>query len=65
MDEKLWQELKIDFHLEALGFPDNKIYGNVKIIPESSRKLIENFIVNYFKLSYCLSILFLTIVSRQ
>jgi hypothetical protein len=65
MNEKLWQELEIDFHLEAFKFPDNKIYGNVKIIPESSRKLIKKLIVSYFKLSYCLSILFFTIVSRQ
>ncbi|CAF3845606.1 unnamed protein product [Rotaria sp. Silwood1] len=43
--EKLWQDLQIDFHLEALKFPDNKIYGTIHIIPESSRKLIKKFVL--------------------
>ncbi|UJR22718.1 hypothetical protein I4U23_025752 [Adineta vaga] len=43
--EKLWKELRIDFRLESFGFPDNKIYGIVKVIPESSRKLIETFVL--------------------
>ncbi|CAF1211243.1 unnamed protein product, partial [Adineta steineri] len=43
--EKLWHDLEIDFRLEAFKFPDNKIYGMIKIIPESSRKLIKKFIL--------------------
>ncbi|CAF0890208.1 unnamed protein product [Adineta ricciae] len=43
--EKLWQELQLDFHLQSYRFPDNKIYGTVTITPESSRKLIEKFIL--------------------
>jgi hypothetical protein len=46
--EKLWQNLKIDFHLEAFKFPDNKIYGIIDITPESSRKLIQKLVVSYF-----------------
>ncbi|CAF1640507.1 unnamed protein product [Rotaria magnacalcarata] len=42
---KLWRDLQIDFHLEALKFPDNKIYGTINIIPESSRKLIQKFVL--------------------
>jgi hypothetical protein len=41
--------MKIDFHLDAFKFPDNKIYGIINIIPESSRKLIKNFVVRYLK----------------
>ncbi|CAF4031490.1 unnamed protein product [Rotaria sp. Silwood2] len=43
--KNLWQDLQIDFRLEALKFPDNKIYGTINIIPESSRKLIKKFVV--------------------
>ncbi|CAF1449968.1 unnamed protein product [Adineta steineri] len=43
INEKLWNDLVIDFRLAALRFPDNKIYGIVKVIPESSRRLIEKF----------------------
>ncbi|CAF1110364.1 unnamed protein product [Adineta steineri] len=43
--EKLWHDLEIDFRLEAFKFPDNKIYGMIKIIPESSRRLIQKFIL--------------------
>ncbi|CAF0834194.1 unnamed protein product [Adineta ricciae] len=43
--ETLWQELQIDFRLQSYGFPDNKIYGTITVIPESSRKLIEKFIL--------------------
>ncbi|CAF1316585.1 unnamed protein product [Adineta steineri] len=45
INEKLWNDLVIDFHLEAFKFPDNKIYGIVKVIPESSRRLIKKFIL--------------------
>ncbi|CAF1292134.1 unnamed protein product [Adineta steineri] len=43
--EKLWNDLEIDFRLEAFKFLDNKIYGIVKVIPESSRRLIKKFIL--------------------
>ncbi|CAF1419921.1 unnamed protein product [Adineta steineri] len=43
INEKLWNDLEIDFRLEAFKFPDNKIYGIVKVIPESSRRLIKKF----------------------
>ncbi|CAF4029204.1 unnamed protein product [Adineta steineri] len=43
--EKLWHDLEIDFRLEAFKFPDNKIYGIVKVIPESSRRLIKKLIL--------------------
>ncbi|CAF3190146.1 unnamed protein product [Rotaria socialis] len=42
---KLWRDLQIDFHLEGLKFPDNKIYGRINIIPASSRKLIQKFVL--------------------
>ncbi|CAF1094045.1 unnamed protein product [Adineta steineri] len=45
INEELWDDLKIDFRLEAFKFPDNKIYGIVKVIPESSRTLIKKFIL--------------------
>ncbi|CAF4153253.1 unnamed protein product, partial [Adineta steineri] len=45
INEKLWNDLVIDFRLEAFKFPDNKIYGIVKVIPESSRRLIQKFIL--------------------
>ncbi len=47
--EKLWQQLQIDFQLEAFRFPDNKIYGIININPESSRKLIKRLFVSYMK----------------
>ena len=37
--------MQIDFRLEAFRFPDNKIYGIVNIIPESSRQLIKTLVV--------------------
>ena len=40
--------LKIDFRLEGYKFPDNKIYGTIRVIPESSRRLIEKFFVRNF-----------------
>ncbi|CAF4055181.1 unnamed protein product, partial [Adineta steineri] len=43
--EKLWNDLEIDFRLVPFKFPDNKIYGIVKVIPESSRRLIKKFIL--------------------
>ncbi|CAF1468669.1 unnamed protein product [Adineta steineri] len=45
INEKLWNDIEIDFRLEAFKFPDNKIYGIVKVIPESSRRFIEKFIL--------------------
>ncbi|CAF1470782.1 unnamed protein product [Adineta steineri] len=45
INKKLWNDLVIDFHLEAFKFPDNKIYGIVKVIPKSSRGLIQKFIL--------------------
>ncbi|CAF1481241.1 unnamed protein product [Rotaria sordida] len=43
--EKLWEDLQIDFRLESFKFPDDKIYGTINIIPESSRKLIKKFVL--------------------
>ncbi|CAF1200403.1 unnamed protein product, partial [Rotaria sordida] len=45
-DAELWKTFRIDFQLEAKEFPDNKIYANINIDPESARQLIEKFSVN-------------------
>ncbi|CAF1229901.1 unnamed protein product [Rotaria sp. Silwood1] len=45
-DAKLWKIFRIDFQREAKEFPDNKIYANINIEPESARKLIEKFFIN-------------------
>lgn len=45
-NEDLWKKMRIDFQLEAFKFPDNKIYGTVDIIPESSRLLIKTLAVS-------------------
>lgn len=43
LEDELWKQLQVDFQLEAVGFPDDKIYGRIQVTPESSRRLIKTF----------------------
>ena len=66
LDDELWEQLKVDFQLEAVGFPDNKIYGRIQVVPNSSRTLIKEFRVYSSPFSpFLYSTAFLLVVRRQ
>ena len=50
MEEKLWEELVINFRPNESVLPDNKISGIVSIRPSGARKLIQTFVVSNNKL---------------
>ncbi|CAF2482524.1 unnamed protein product [Rotaria sp. Silwood2] len=43
-NNELWKKLKIEFLLDHPVFPDNVIYGNIKVDPESAQHMIKKFI---------------------